>query len=282
MMKAVVYHEYGSPDVLEFQEVDKPAIKDGEVLVRVLGAAVNPGDWDLLHGTPYVLRIITGLRRPRNKVLGLGVAGRVETAGNHVSKLQPGDEVYAEIRGGGFAEYTRVPAAALAPMPSSLTFEQAAAVPVVGVTALQALRDIGQVQQGQKVLINGASGGVGTFAVQIAKALGADVTGVCSTRNVDLVRSLGADHVIDYTREDFTRTGQQYDLILDNVGNRSLSEYRRALNPKGGLIPNSNKGGGRWLGAFLRRAVKALLLSRSFLRGSARSRRPGRARTSSS
>jgi NADPH:quinone reductase-like Zn-dependent oxidoreductase len=147
---------------------------------------------------------------------------------------------------------------------------------------LQALRDIGQVQQGQKVLINGASGGVGTFAVQIAKALGADVTGVCSTRNVDLVRSLGADHVIDYTREDFTRTGQQYDLILDNVGNRSLSEYRRALNPKGGLIPNSNKGGGRWLGAFLRRAVKALLLSRSFLRGSARSRRPGRARTSSS
>jgi len=261
MMKAVVYHEYGSPDVLAVQEVDKPAIKEGEVLMRVLGAAVNPGDWDLLHGRPYVLRPITGLRRPRNKVLGLAVAGRIETVGNNMSKVRPGDDVYAEISKGGFAEYARVPQAALAPKPSNLTFEQAAAVPVVGVTALQALRDIGRVQPGQKVLINGASGGVGTFAVQIAKALGAEVTGVCSTKNVDLVRSIGADHVIDYTREDFTRSGQQYDLILDNVGNRSLSEYRRALTPKGMLIPNSNKGGGRWIGAFLRRAVKALLLS---------------------
>jgi NADPH:quinone reductase-like Zn-dependent oxidoreductase len=260
-MKAIVYHDYGSPDVLELQEVDKPVAKDGEVLVRVLGAAVNPGDWDLLHGTPYVLRPMTGLRRPRNKVLGLAVAGRVEEVGSNVSKFRPGDEVYAEISKGGFAQYARVAEDALAPKPSNLTFEQAAAVPLAGVTALQALRDIGRVQPGQKVLINGASGGVGHFAVQIAKSYGAEVTGVTSTRNIDLVRSLGADHVIDYTREDFTRTGQQYDLILDNVGNRSLSDYRGALTTKGMLIPNSNKGGGHWIGGFLGRAVRALIVS---------------------
>jgi NADPH:quinone reductase-like Zn-dependent oxidoreductase len=260
-MMAIVYQAYGPPDVLELEDVEVPDVEDDEVLVRVLGAAVNPGDWDLLHGTPYVLRPMIGLRRPRNEVLGLAVAGRVEAVGDTVSKFQPGDEVYGEISYGGFAEYARVPEDALAPKPSNLTFEQAAAVPVVGVTALQALRDVGRVQPGQKVLINGASGGVGTFAVQIAKALGADVTGVSSTRNVELVRSIGADHVIDYTREDFTATGRRYDLILDNVGNRSLSAYRRALTPKGTLIPNSNKGGGRWIGGFLARAVRALLVS---------------------
>jgi NADPH:quinone reductase-like Zn-dependent oxidoreductase len=229
--------------------------------VRVLAAAVNPGDWDVMHGTPYVLRLTTGLRRPRNKVLGLAIAGRVEAVGSKVSTFRPGDEVYAEIGKGGFAEYACVPQDALALKPSNLTFEQAAAVPLAGVTALEAVRDVGRVQPGQKVLVNGASGGVGTFAVQIAKALGADVTGVCSTKNVDLVRSIGADHVIDYTQEDFTRNGKQYDLILDDVGNRTLSELRRALTPKGMLIPNSNKGGGRWMGGFLRRAVQALVVS---------------------
>jgi NADPH:quinone reductase-like Zn-dependent oxidoreductase len=260
-MKAIVNHEYGPPGVLELEDVDTPVTRGDEVLVRVLGAAVNPGDWDVMHGTPYVLRLTTGLRRPRNKVLGLAVAGRVEAVGSNVSGSRPGDEVYAGIGRGGFAEYACVPEDALAPKPSNLTFEQAAAVPVSGTTALQALRDIGRVQPGQKVLINGASGGVGTFAVQIARTFGADVTGVCSTTNVDLVRSIGADHVIDYTQEDFTRNGQQYDLILDNVGNRSLSDLRRALTPKGILIPNSNKGSGRWMGGFLRRAVQALVVS---------------------
>lgn len=260
-MKAIVYHEYGPPDdVLDLEEVDRPVAKGDEVLVRVLGAAVNPGDWDLLNGAPYVLRPMTGLRRPKNKVLGLAIAGRVEAVGSNVSQFQPGDEVYAECRG-GFAEYASVPEDALALKPSSLTFEQAAGVPVAGVTALQALRDIGRVQPEHKVLINGASGGVGTFAVQIAKAFGADVTGVCSTGNVDMVRSIGADHVIDYTQEDFTRSGRTYDLIFDNVGNRSLSDLRRALTVRGTLIPNSNKGSGRWIGGFLARAVQALVVS---------------------
>jgi NADPH:quinone reductase-like Zn-dependent oxidoreductase len=260
-MKAIVNHEYGPPGVLELEDVDTPVAKGDEVLVRVLGAAVNPGDWDVMHGMPYVLRPMTGLRRPRNKVLGLAIAGRVEEVGSNVSEFQLGDEVYAGIGKGGFAEYACVSEDALAPKPSNLTFEQAAAVPVTGVAALQGLRDIGRVQPGQKVLINGASGGVGTFAVQIAKAYGADVTGVCSTSNVDLVRSIGADHVIDYTQEDFTRSRQRYDLIFDNVGNRSLSDCRRALSPKGMLIPNSNKGSGRWVGGFLRRGVQALVVS---------------------
>lgn len=260
-MKAIVNHEYGLPGVLELGDVDPPVTRSDEVLLRVLAAAVNPGDWDVMRGTPYVLRLTTGLRRPRNKVLGLAVAGRVEAVGSNVAEFRPADEVYAGIGKGGFAEYVCVPEAALAPKPSNLTFEQAAAVPISGVTALQALRDIGRVQPGQKVLINGASGGVGTFAVQVAKTFGADVTGVCSTTNMDLVRSIGADHVIDYTQEDFTRSGQQYDLILDNVGNRTLSELRRALVHHGTLIPNSNKGSGRWMGGFLRRAVQALVVS---------------------
>jgi NADPH:quinone reductase-like Zn-dependent oxidoreductase len=245
-MKAIVYREYGSPDVLELEDVDLPVVKDGEVLVRVFGAAVNPGDWDLLRGTPYLLRLSTGLFKPRKKVLGLAIAGRVEALGSEATRFHPGDEVFGEIIGGAFAEYASVSEDALALKPANLTFEQAATVPVAGTTALQGLRDIGRVQLGQKVLINGASGGVGTFAVQIAKALGADVTGVCSTPNVDLVRSIGADHVIDYTQEDFTGNGHHYDLIFDNVGNRSLSDCRRALTPRGTLIPNSNKGAGHW------------------------------------
>jgi NADPH:quinone reductase-like Zn-dependent oxidoreductase len=259
-MKAIVYDEYGPPDVLELQEVEPPAVAAGKMLVRVFAAAVNPGDWDLLHGRPYVLRLTTGLGKPKNRILGLAVAGRIENAAGS-SMLQPGDEVFAEMRHGGFAEFASIPEATLAPMPSNLTFEQAAAVPVCGVTALQALRDTADLQPGQKVLITGASGGVGSFAVQIAKAIGADVTGVCSTTNADLVRSLGADHVIDYTREDFAEAGPRYDLILDNVGNRSLSDCRKALNPKGMLIPNSNKGGGRWMGTYLTRAVQALTVS---------------------
>ena len=260
-MKAIVNHEYGPPGVLALEDVDVPVMRRDEVLVRVLAAAVNPGDWDVMHGTPYVLRLTTGLRRPRNKVLGLAIAGRIEAVGSEVSESRPGDEVYAGIGKGGFGEYACAPQDTVAPKPSNLTFEQAAAVPVAGTTALQALRDIGRVQSGQRVLINGASGGVGSFAVQIAKTLGADVTGVCSTTNVDLVRSIGADHVIDYTTEDFTRNGQRYHLIFDNVGNRTLSELRRALTPEGMLIPNSNKGSGRWMGGFLRRAVQALVVS---------------------
>jgi NADPH:quinone reductase-like Zn-dependent oxidoreductase len=260
-MKAIVYHEYGTPNVLKFEDVDEPVVSDEEVLVRVYAAGINPGDWDVMRGTPYVLRAMTGLRRPKHKVLGLAVSGRIEAVGEDVSRFQPGDEVYAGIGRGGFAEYVCVPETALAIKPSNLTFEQAAAVPVAGTTALQGLRDVAQVQPEQKVLINGASGGVGTFAVQIAKAFGADVTGVCSTTNIDLVRSIGADHVVDYTQEDFISNGERYDLIFDNVGNRSLSDCRRALTPQGMLIPNSNKGSGRWMGGYVRRAIQALATS---------------------
>lgn len=260
-MKAIVNHEYGQPDVLGLEDIAPPVARDHEVLVRVHAAAINPGDWDVMRGTPYVLRLTTGIRRPRSAVLGLAIAGRVEAVGSEVSGSRPGDEVHAGIGKGGFAEYVCVPETAVAPKPSNLTFEQAAAVPVSGVTALQALRDVARVRPGQKVLINGAAGGVGTFAVQIARTFGANVTGVCSTANVDLVRSIGADHVIDHTREDFTRDGRRYDVILDNVGNRTLSELRRALTHHGTLIPNSNKGSGRWLGAYLRRAIQALVVS---------------------
>jgi NADPH:quinone reductase-like Zn-dependent oxidoreductase len=260
-MKAIVRHRYGPPGVLGLEAVDTPPFAEDEVLVRVMAAAVNPGDWDIMHGTPYLLRLATGVRRPRNTILGLAIAGRVEAVGGNDSGFGPGDEVYAEVGSGGFAEFACVPKAALAPKPSNVTFEQAAGVPISGVTALQALRDIGRVQPGQTVLINGASGGVGTFAVQIAKLLGAEVTAVCSSASTDLVRSIGADHVIDYTQEDFTSSGRRYDLILDNVGNRTLSELRRALHLNGMLIPNSNKGGGRWIGGYLRRALEALVVS---------------------
>jgi NADPH:quinone reductase-like Zn-dependent oxidoreductase len=260
-MKAIVLEEYGRPEVLRSSEIDQPVAGDHEVLIRVHAVAVNPGDWDVLHGTPYVLRPATGILQPRNPVLGLAVAGVVEATGSRVSSLNIGDEVFAGIAKGGFAEFACAPDSATALMPSNLTFLQAAAVPVSGTTALQALRDVARVEPGQRVLINGAAGGVGTFAVQIAKAFGAEVTGVCSADAAELVFSIGADDVIDYTREDFTDREATCDVILDNIGNRSLSDLRRALAPKGMLIPNSNKGGGRWFGTFLPRAIQALAVS---------------------
>ena len=236
-MKAIVYDEYGSTKVLHFQDIDMPPVSDNEVLVEVRAASANPWDWHFMRGEPYVVRIISGLRRPRpSSVLGSDVAGRVEAVGKDVTRFQPGDEVFGFVGKGAFAEYVSVPADALTLKPVNLTFEQAAAVPLAAVTALQGLRDHGQAQPGHRVLINGASGGVGTFAVQIAKALGAEVTGVCSTRNIDLVRSIGADHVIDYTRKEVIHSGQRYDLVLDNVGNHRLSQWRRVMGPKGVFV----------------------------------------------
>ncbi len=252
-MKAIVYREYGSAEVLELQDVPRPAIKDDEVLMRVHAASVNPLDWHFMRGMPYVMRAGTGLRRPTAPQLGVDAAGHVEAVGRNVTQLGPGDEVFGACTG-AFAEYASARASALARKPSNLTFEQAAAVPVAGITALQGLRDKGRVQAGHKVLINGAAGGVGTFAVQIAKWLGAEVTGVCSTRTVEMVRSIGADHVVDYTREDFTRTGSRYDVILDMIGSRSLSDRRRALTPRGTLVIVGSTDNGRWLGP-----LKALL-----------------------
>ncbi|MFD9355753.1 NAD(P)-dependent alcohol dehydrogenase [Streptomyces sp. NPDC060031] len=234
-MKAIAQDRYGSPDVLEFGEVDKPAVGDHEVLVRVRAAAVNARDWHLMRGDPYVARLVLGLRRPKERIRGTDFAGRVEAVGEKVTRLRPGDEVFGEADG-AFAEYVCAPEGAVAAKPANLTFEQAAAVPLAGNTALMGLRDLGRVRPGQQVLINGASGGVGTFAVQIAKALGAEVTGVCSTRNADLVRSLGADRIVDYTREDFTRGGRRYDLVFDLVGNRSLTDIRSALTPAGTVV----------------------------------------------
>ncbi len=233
-MKAMVYRNYGSPDVLELQDIDKPTVTDGELLVRVHAASVNPDDWHFLRGTPFVVRMMAGLVRPKRKILGVDVAGRVEAVGGNVTRFQPGDEIFgSSANSGAFAEYLCVPEDGVVLKPAHLTYEEAAAVPVAALTALQGLRDRGQIQPGHKVLINGASGGVGTFAVQIAKSLGAEVTGVCSTRNLDMVRSIGADRVIDYSTEDFTQTGGRYDLILDAVGNRSLSDCKRALHAEG-------------------------------------------------
>ncbi|HCT75881.1 MAG TPA: NAD(P)-dependent alcohol dehydrogenase [Micromonosporaceae bacterium] len=234
-MKAIVQDRYGSPDVLELREVDKPVPTDNEVLVRVHAAAVNARDWHVMRGDPYLARMVLGFSGPKMKIRGTDFAGRVEAVGRAVKRFRPGDEVFGEVDG-AFAEYVCVTDDAVEPKPANLTFEQAAAVPLAGNTALMGLRDQGQVQAGQQVLVNGASGGVGTFAVQIAKSFGADVTGVCSTRNVDLVRSIGADHVIDYTREDFTGNGRRYDVVFDLVGNRSLTDFRRALTPTGTLI----------------------------------------------
>lgn len=236
-MKAIVYHNYGPPDVLKLEEVPKPAPGDDEVLVKVHAASVNAADWHLLTADIVLVRLMgMGLLKPKNPILGADIAGQVEAAGKNVKQFQPGDEVFGDISAsgfGGFAEYVAVPESALALKPANLTFEQAAAVPLAAVTALQALRDDGKIQPGHKVLINGASGGVGTYAVQIAKALGAEVTGVCSTSKMEMVRSLGADHVIDYTQENFTQNGQQYDLILAANGYHPISDYRRALAPKG-------------------------------------------------
>src|SRR5438105_1545349 len=242
-MKAIVQDTYGSADVLKLRDIDKPAIGDHDVLLRVRAAGVNPADWAIVAGLPYIARPIYGMGKPKNPVRGTDVAGEVEAVGASVTRFQLGDEVFgwSGRLGGAFAEYASVTEDALVHKPANLTFEQAAAVPMAATVALVAVRDHGRVRAGQKVLVNGASGGIGTFAVQIAKSLGAEVTGVCSTSNVDLVRSIGADHVIDYTKEDFTRTGQRYDFVLDNVSNRSLSDLRGALTPNGTLVPN---GGG--------------------------------------
>ena len=230
-MKAIVYHHYGSPDVLQSEEIQKPTAGDNEVLIRVRAASVNPLDWHFMRGTPYIVRIPAGLRKPKVTRLGVDVAGQVEAVGRNVTQLKPGDEVFGSCRG-AFAEYVCTSESALVMKPDNVTFEQAASVPVAAFTALQGLRQ-GNIQPGQKVLINGATGGVGTFAVQIAKSLGAEVTGVCSTGKVDLVRSIGADHVIDYTKEDFTKGDQRYDVIFDNVNNHSFSDRRRVLTPNG-------------------------------------------------
>jgi NADPH:quinone reductase-like Zn-dependent oxidoreductase len=255
-MQAIVQEKYGSAEVLEARNIDKPEIADDEVLVRVRAASIHVGDWILMTGSPFVMRFATGLRRPKNRVPGTDVAGIVEEVGNDVKGLRPGDEVFGWCAG-AFAEYARAKEDQFIKKPANLTFEQAAAVGVSASTALQLLRDDGKVQPGQKVLINGASGGVGTFAVQIAKAFGAEVTGVTSTNNVEMVRSIGADHVIDYTREDFTKGTERYDLILDNVGNHSMARTRHALSPLGTLISN---GGGHADGK-LGRTVRAMLVS---------------------
>ena len=255
-MKAIVQDRYGSAEVLEARDIDKPEIGDNEVLVRVHAASIHVGDWILMTGSPFVMRFATGLRRPKNRVPGTDVAGTVEAVGKDVTQLQPGDEVFGWASG-AFAEYARAAEDQFIKKPANLTFEQAAAVGVSASTALQLLRDNGRVQPGQKVLINGASGGVGTFAVQIAKAFGAEVTGVTSTKNVEMVRSIGADHVVDYTREDFTEGAERYDLILDNVGNNSMARTRRPLTPTGTLISN---GGGHADGK-LGRTVRAMLAS---------------------
>ena len=239
-MKAIVHHKYGPPDVLKLEEIPKPTAGDDEVLVKIHAASANAGDWHLMRADPFLIRLMFGgLLKPKNKILGADIAGRVEAVGSNVRQFQPGDEVFGDLSGcgfGAFAEYVCAPESALALKPANTTFEEAAAVPLAALAALQGLRDKGQIQPGQRVLINGASGGVGTFAVQIAKAFGADVTGVCSTRNLDMVRSIGADQVIDYTQKDCTQNGQRYDLILDTAAYRSASDYQRVLSPKGTYV----------------------------------------------
>jgi NADPH:quinone reductase-like Zn-dependent oxidoreductase len=259
-MKAIVQDTYGSTEVLQLRDIDKPDIADDEVLVRVHAAGVDRGVWHVMAGLPYPIRLAGyGLRAPKTPVPGMDLAGVVEAVGKDVTRFQPGDEVFG-IGKGTYAEYARASENKLAPKPSNLTFEQAAAVAISGLTALQGLRDKGQVQPGQKVLIIGGSGGVGSFAVQLAKAFGAEVTAVCSTTKVDLVRSLGADHVIDYTRDDFADGEHHYHMILDIGGNPSLSRLRRALTPKGTLVIAGGETGGRWLGGYDRQ-LRAPLLS---------------------
>jgi NADPH:quinone reductase-like Zn-dependent oxidoreductase len=246
-MKAVIQTGYGSADVMELTELETPAPGAGEVLIRVVAASLAAGEYFGMRGKPFPIRMYIGFPRPRkNFIVGIDCAGVVEAVGPNVSQLRPGDEVYGECRG-SCAEHAVARTGSLAPKPANLSFEQAAAVPTSACTALQALRDHGKVQPGHKVLVNGASGGVGPFAVQIAKALGAEVTGVCSTRNVEMVRSIGADHVIDYTREDFTRGSARYDVILDNVASHSLSATRRVLTPDGLHVPSSGHAGMRWV-----------------------------------
>lgn len=259
-MKAAVYTRYGPPDVVQVIDVEKPVPKDDEVLIEVRAASVNPLDWHFMRGEPYLIRLMAGLRKPKVTRLGVDVAGQVDAVGKNVTRFKPGDEVFGSCRG-AFAEYACTSESILVTKPGNVTFEQAAATPVAAYTALQGLRDKGHIQAGHRVLINGAAGGVGTFAVQIAKWFGADVTGVCSTRNVEMVRSLGADHVLDYTREDFTKSRQCYDVILDCMGNHSLSAYRRILSPKGVHIAAGGPAG-RWMIRFMARSITAPLLSR--------------------
>lgn len=256
-MKAIVQNDYGSPDVLKLAEVAQPMMKDNQVLVRVKAVSINAGDVFSMRGSPWPIRLTAGFPKPKNFILGWDMAGVIEVVGANVTQFHIGDEVYASCSS-ALSEYVSVPEEKLALKPAKLTFEQAAAIPTSAITALKGLCDIGKLQSGQKVLINGASGGVGTFAVQIAKALGAEVTGVCSTRNVDMVRSLGADNVVDYTRKDFTQNGRRYDLILDNVASHSFSDLIRVLTPQGLIVPNSGHAGMGYV-------FKAFLLS-PFLR----------------
>jgi NADPH:quinone reductase-like Zn-dependent oxidoreductase len=259
-MRAIVQETYGSPDVLELREIDKPGITEDEVLVRVHAAGVDRGVWHLMMGLPYPVRLAGyGLRAPKNPVPSMDVAGVAEAVGKNVTRFEPGDEVFG-IGKGTFAEYAPALEAKLAPRPANLTFEQAAVLAISGLTALQGLRDHGRLESGQKVLVIGASGGVGTFAVQIAKAFGAHVTGVCSASKVDMVLSIGADQVIDYTRDDFADGEQRYDLVLDTGGNASLARLRSALTPEGTLVIVGGEGGGRWLGG-TDRQLRALMLS---------------------
>jgi NADPH:quinone reductase-like Zn-dependent oxidoreductase len=260
-VKAIRYQRYGSPDVLEVAEVDRPAVPDDGVLIRVRTASVNPLDFHFVRGKPYVMRAMAGVSRPRNERLGADLAGQVQAVGRSVTRFQPGDEVFGARdplqrgQGGTFAEYVTVPqAGCLVAKPPGLTFAQAAAVPVAALTALQALRDKGRLRPGQKVLVNGAGGGVGTFTVQLAKALGAEVTGVCGTGKVDLVTSIGADRVVDYTRDDFTRTAERYDLMVDMVGNRTFADCRRVLAPKGALVAVGGPDTNDWIGPMVRGA----------------------------
>jgi NADPH:quinone reductase-like Zn-dependent oxidoreductase len=258
-VKAIVGTEYGSPEVLQLREVGVPEVGDDQVLIRVRAASVNPLDWHTMRGEPYLIRLMEGIRRPKSPVRGADAAGIVEAVGANVTRFRPGDEVFG-TRTGAFAELALGSDRSIAPKPGALTFEQAAAIPVAGCTALQALRDKGRIESGQQVLINGAAGGVGTFAVQIAKAFGAEVTGVCSTRNVELVRSIGAEHTVDYTHEDFTRSERRYDLILDAIGNRSVADHRRALAAKGTLV-YVGAPPGNWIGPLVP-LLKSLVLPR--------------------
>jgi NADPH:quinone reductase-like Zn-dependent oxidoreductase len=258
-MKAIVYREYGSPNVLRFEEVEDPTAADDEVLIKVCAASVNPYDWHFMRGTPYGVRIVAGLLKPKVTRLGADVAGQIEAIGKNITRFKPGDPVFGTCKG-AFAEYACARESALVVKPDDVTCEQAACVPIAAFTALQGLRNRGRLQPGQKVLVNGASGGVGTFAVQIAKSFGADVTGVCSTRNVEMVQSIGADHVIDYTREDFTRNGQRYDLFFDCIGQHPLSVCRSVLNPKG-IYVGAGGPSDRWMMRPITRLIKSLVLS---------------------
>ena len=259
-MKAIVYHNYGSPDVLKCEEIEKPTPGGDEVLIKVRAASVNPVDWHFMRGTPYFIRVMTGLRGPKFTGLGVDAAGYVAAVGRDVTQFKAGDEVFGACRG-AFAEYACAPESRLALKPENVAFEQAASAPVAALTALQAIRDKGRVRPGQKVLINGAAGGVGTFAVQIARSFGADVIGVCSTRNVEMVRSIGADRVIDYVREDYTKSGQHYDLILDCIGNHSHSANRRVLN-RGGKYVMVGGPSGQWMIGLLARVLAGIVSSR--------------------